>query len=231
MNGCNIESVKEEKDLGVWIEDDLRPTKQCKMAAQSANWALGQLTRAFHFRKASCLVPLYKTFVRPKLEHAVAAWSPWMEGDREVLERVQKRLVRFVSDKKGMTYEERLESIGLTTLVERRERGDLIEAFKTLKGFNNVEKDNWFGFRNAQGTRATRSTVSISDDGQQDREDVLFMQNVRLESRKHFFTMRTVGKWNQLPDSVKCQRTINSFKNHYDEWIRTEKRRRQQQQT
>ena len=35
-------------------------------------------------------------------------------------------------DKKGGTYEERLESIGLTTLVERRERGDAIETFKTM---------------------------------------------------------------------------------------------------
>ena len=85
MNDCAIEEVKEEKDLGVWMEEDLRPSKQCKMAAQSANWALGQLSRAFHYRKANCLVPLYKTFVRPKLEYAVAAWSTWMEGDREVL--------------------------------------------------------------------------------------------------------------------------------------------------
>ena len=81
-----MESVSEEKDLGVWIEDDMKPTKQCKMAAQNANWALGQLIRTFHYRKASCLVPLYKSFVRPKLEHAVGAWSPWLEGNKEVLE-------------------------------------------------------------------------------------------------------------------------------------------------
>ena len=84
-----IEEVKEEKDLGVWMEEDLRPSKQCQVADKSANWALGQL-RAFHFRKASCLVPLYKTFVRPKLEHAVTAWSPWMEGDKEVSKRFNK---------------------------------------------------------------------------------------------------------------------------------------------
>ena len=101
MNGNAIEEVKEEKDLGVWMEGDMRSSKQCKIAAQSANWALGQLSKAFHFRKADNLVPLYKTFIRPKLEYAVAAWSPWMEGDREVLEKVQKRFVRMISDKKG----------------------------------------------------------------------------------------------------------------------------------
>ena len=140
MDGRAIGSVNEEKDLGVWVEDHMKPTKQCKIAAQNANWALGQLTRSFHYRKASCLVPLYKIFVRPKLEHAVGAWSPWSEGDKETLERVQKRLIRNISDKRGETYEERLRNVGLTTLEERRERGDMIEAFRTINGFNKVDK-------------------------------------------------------------------------------------------
>ena len=79
LDGCAIESVSEEKDLGVWMEEDMRPTKRCKMAAQTANWALGQLTKTFHYRKATYLVPLYKSFVRPKLEHAVGAWCRWLE--------------------------------------------------------------------------------------------------------------------------------------------------------
>ena len=49
------------------------------------------------------------------MEHAVAAWSPWLEGDKEELEKVQRRLVRMISDKKGETYEERLK-IGTVAL-------------------------------------------------------------------------------------------------------------------
>jgi ribonuclease P/MRP protein subunit RPP40 len=231
MNGCAVEEVKEEKDLGVWMEEDMRPSKQCKVAAQSANWALGQLSRAFHFRKASNIVPLYKTFIRPKLEHAVAAWSPWLEGDREAMEKVQKRMIRMISDKKGDSYEQRLESVGLTTLVERRERGDMIETFRTMRGFNRVDKSNWFSFRNSDNTRATRSTVSVTDDDeQQDRKDVLYMESVRLESRKNFFTIRVINSWNRIPDEIKGQKTVNAFKNRYDEWKRDGIRRRQQQQ-
>ena len=227
MNGCAIEEVKEEKDLGVWMEEDLKSSKQCRMAAQSANWALGQLSRTFHFRKANCIVPLYKTFVRPKLEHAVAAWSPWLEGDKEILEKVQRRLIRLISDKKGATYEERLKSVGLTTLTERRNRGDMIETFRTMKGFNRVEKENWFSFRDPNISRATRSTVTVTDDQQFAREDVLFMKNVRLDTRKNFFTVRVINQWNQIPDEIKSQKTIDGFKNKYDEW--SQKRTRQQQ--
>ena len=224
MNGRDLEEVKEEKDLGVWMEEDMRPSKQCKVAAQSANWALGQLSRAFHFRKANCLVPLYKTFVRPKLEHAVAAWSPWLEGDKEVMEKVQRRMMRMISDKKGKTYEEQLKSVGLTTLEERRERGDMIETFRTMNGLNRVDKKSWFKFRNPENARATRSTVSVTNNEQTERTDVLFMEHVRVDSRKQFFSVRVISKWNDIPDVIKKQKTVNAFKNRYDEWTTTTNR-------
>ena len=230
MNGVAIEEVKEEKDLGVWMEEDLRPSKQCQVAAQSANWALGQLSRAFHFRKASCIVPLYKTFVRPKLEHAVTAWSPWTEGDRETLEKVQRRLIRLISDKKGDSYEERLDSVGLTTLVERRDRGDMIETFRTIQGVNRVDRTNWFQFRDSTNTRATRATVSVTDGEQNRRENVLFMGNVRLDTRKNFFTVRVISRWNNIPDEVRNAKTVNGFKDKYDEWVKKRKQQQQQQQ-
>ena len=33
---------------------------------------------------------------------------------------------------------------GLTTLVQQRKRGDLIETFKLVKGFTKVDYDNFF---------------------------------------------------------------------------------------
>ena len=223
MEGEKITCDSNEKDLGVWVQDNMKPTKQCAMAANAANWALGQLNRSFHYRKADCIVPLYKTFVRPKLEHAVSAWSPWAAGDRETIENVQKRMVRMISDKRGSSYEERLENIGLTTLTERRQRGDMIETFRTLNGFNKVDKNEWFRFRDPETSRATRSTVSVSEEGQEPRRNVLAMENVRLDVRKHFFTVRVAQEWNSLPDQVRDQKSVNGFKNQYDAWKRAEK--------
>ena len=112
----------------------------------------------------------------------------------------------------------------MTTLEERRERGDMIEAFKTINSFNKVDKASWFDFRDSTNMRATRSTVVVSGERRQDRKDVLFMGNVRLDSRKNVFTVREVGKWNEIPDGVKGQRTVNAFKNKYDEWKEAERR-------
>ena len=76
MDGNEILEAEEEKDLGVLIENTMKPTKQCAAAAKAANFALGQLQRAFHYRKKEYVIPLYKTFIRPKLEFAAAARCP-----------------------------------------------------------------------------------------------------------------------------------------------------------
>ena len=59
MNGKKIEAATEEKDLGVWVSSAMKPAKQCSVAAKNANFALGQMLCAFHYRKKSQLVPLY----------------------------------------------------------------------------------------------------------------------------------------------------------------------------
>jgi hypothetical protein len=40
---------------------------------------------------------------------------------------------------KYLSYKERLAELGLTTLEERRQRGDLIQTFKILRGFKKIE--------------------------------------------------------------------------------------------
>ena len=218
MDGVPLVAVKEEKDLGVWIQSDLKPGSQCERAAKAANATLGLITRSFHYRTKSVLVPLYKVFVRPKLEYAVSVWNPWLQKDEDVLEKIQKRLVRMLSDVRAETYEERLRLAGLTTLRERRLRGDMIETFKTMRGFNHVEREDWFNIQVDEEHRPTRTNTLIVDGEMVRKREVMVREQAALEVRRNFFTVRVEKTWNLLPEEIKAQKTVNGFKNHYDKW-------------
>ena len=112
------------------VHQSLRPSLQCARAAKKANGVLGQLCKGVGYRNKEVFTGLYLTYVRPHLEYAIQAWSPWTAGDKEVLEAVQRRAVRAVTNLKGRTYEERLRELQLDTLEERRKRGDLLQAYR-----------------------------------------------------------------------------------------------------
>ena len=96
----------------------------------------------------------------------------------------------------------------------------MIETFKSVKGYNRVNKNEWFVFRDESETRNTRANSTVSNDGTTKREDVMFMENHRLEIRKNCFNVRVIKRWNKLPDIVKAAKSVNAFKNSYDNWMK-----------
>jgi Reverse transcriptase (RNA-dependent DNA polymerase) len=140
MGGSTLSVTKEEKDLGVLICDNLKPAAQCTKAAKTAQTVLGQITRAFQYREKKVFMQLYKQYVRPHLEFAVQAWSPWQQADKDTLEKVQKRAVGMVSGLRSHDYEGRLRELGLTTLEERRHQADMLLMFKLSRGDGKLDE-------------------------------------------------------------------------------------------
>ena len=62
------------------------------------------------------------------------------------MEGVQKRATKLISalSEMGYLYEEGLKILGVTTLETRRLRGDLIEVFKILEGYENIDQEVFF---------------------------------------------------------------------------------------
>jgi hypothetical protein len=60
------------------------------------------------------------TILRPRLEYAVQAWRPYLQKDIDLIEGVQRRATKLVVETKGMSYDERLKFLDMTTLETRR---------------------------------------------------------------------------------------------------------------
>ena len=63
---------------------------------------------------------VYNTYVRPRLEYCVQAWSPHLQKNKACLERVQRRATRMVKGLKKFTYETRLKRLGIYSLERQR---------------------------------------------------------------------------------------------------------------
>ncbi len=177
---------------------NLKPSSQCAKAARTAQTVLSQLTRAFHYRDRNIFLRLYQQYVRPHLEFASPAWSPWTEADKAVLEKIQ----RMVSGLKGQSYEEKLLELNLPSLDERRLQADMVQTFKIVKGIDRVDHRTWFQLA-ADGGSATRSADCPLN---------LRQKAARLETRRNFFSNRVIDNWNMIPSAVKNARTVASFK-------------------
>ena len=51
-----LETTKEKEDVGIYITDDLKPSRQCSEAVKKVNRALGQLTWGLSYRDKSSYI-------------------------------------------------------------------------------------------------------------------------------------------------------------------------------
>ena len=84
---------------------------------------------------------LFIALVRPHLEFGNAAWSPQFKKEADLIEKVQERATKVIPGFRNLSYEERLKTIKLPTLKYCRKRGELIEVYKYVNGYYNVNKN------------------------------------------------------------------------------------------
>ncbi len=83
---------------------------------------MGLIRRTFSFLDMETFKQLYTSFVRPHLEYAQPVWSPHLRKHIKMVENVQIRATKLVDGLKNLDYAERLDKLGLPTLLHRRER-------------------------------------------------------------------------------------------------------------
>ena len=204
MGGTKLRSVEEEKDKGVTVHHSLKPSTHCKKISDIASAVLRQLSKNFHFRDRHVFRKLYIQYVRPHVEFASPAWSPWNETDKAMIEKVQIKAVNMISGLVGRTYEEKCSELGLDTLKERRKKQDLLQTYKICSGKDRVSPDQLFERVGDNPGRETRFTADPMN---------IMVRRSRLDIRKNSFAIRIAEDWNGLHPDIKSSRTTNAFKN------------------
>ena len=193
LNDSVLPVTDTEKDLGINVTNDLKWDYHISQNISKAKQSIGWVTRNVISREPDVMVNIYKLLVRPHLEHCVQLWNPIPKhGNWAVimeLESVQRNFTKTINEIGLLPYKERLEKLKLTTLLERRARGDLIEVFKIFRGLCNYGR-NFFNF--------SRSGMNIVINGH--------------STGVNNFQIRVAKYWNMIPDSVKMAQNVCEFK-------------------
>ena len=196
--GSVLSTCSQETDLGVIFNEKLNFHDQAYTSISKAKSSLAWLLRNTITRKPYDMKTAYRSLVRHNLEYCCQVWSPKARhGNWKLIldiEAVQRSFTRAVEGMGNLNYQQRLEKLGMTTLLERRMRGDLIEAFKILNNFNDYGKPFF----------------NLSD-----RTKNLTYRPGKL-TNTDFFSERVLHYWNKLPEHVKDKNSVNSFKNGLD---------------
>ncbi|GAB0202185.1 hypothetical protein GRJ2_002684100 [Grus japonensis] len=177
LGGEWMESSPEEKDFGVLIDEQINMSWQCAFAVQKGTRFVGCVKSSVTSRLREVI-----------LEYYVQLWGPQYKKDMEQLERVQGRATKLIRGLEHLSYGDRLRELGLFSLEKRRLWGDLIAAFRYLKGAYKKSGDGLF--------------IRECGDRTMGNGFKLIEGRFRGDIRKKFFTVRVMTDWKRLPREV-----------------------------
>ena len=187
-----------EKDLGVTFEKSLSFNLHICNIVKKANSRLGIILKIFKSKHVSSVLTLYKSYVRSILEYSSIVWSPYTLGNIDRIESVQKRFCNSIPSIRSLDYKDQLRVLTIFSLKARRLRYQLIFVFKIIKGFVDVNFDDYFQFSTAHSTRSHRLS--------------LVPKFSRNNYRRFFFTVDIINFWNELSDTEINVESISNFK-------------------
>ena len=106
--------------MGVLFTPDLKFSQHIKSITRKANSVIGTIKQSFSCLDKTMFHTLYVSLVRPHLEYASEIWNPYLIGDMQTLEKVQRRATKLVPELRHLDYTSRLVALNLPSLLYRR---------------------------------------------------------------------------------------------------------------
>lgn len=126
INGTSINRNTEVRDLGVDFSSNLKFNRHYENCTNKALKVLGYILRKGKFFSLDTISRLFDTLVRPHLEYASIVWMPAADCNKNLIEKVQKRFLRYLYVRTYneypilISYNRLLHMYNYTSLLHRR---------------------------------------------------------------------------------------------------------------
>lgn len=161
INNDKLLNVTEIRDLGVNFDSKLTFDSHLITIISKSLKSLGFIIRSSTHFSTQTIKMIYCSLVRSSLEYCSIVWSPYYNVHIDNVEKVQKKFLRYIAYKQGITrdeyeYRDILVHLNISTLEQRRCNALLLFLHKLLNG--NVDSPQLLGEISLNSTsRLTRN--------------------------------------------------------------------------
>ena len=215
IKGKVLESVVTERDLGVFVANDLTWSKRVFEQSCGANKLLGYIRRNTGFiRSTDVRRSVYLTLFRPHFGYATQIWAPQSIELITRIERTQRRTIKYILKLPfpcTISYMDRLKTLDLLSLTFWHKYLDMVFFFKIIHGLLSVEPSI---IPKARITRPTRSSSS----------GVIKLVEPKCQTATYqkTYIIRCIRVWNVVADELNLRmNTLNDFKQATVEYYKT----------
>ena len=142
----------------------------------------------------------FQYYVLPVLMYCSPAWNPVAIGKINLIEKVQRRYTKRIGELRHLSYNDRLRSLGVLSLRDRRSYADMVYIYKALHGLVNFPSAD-MGLIPASST-----TRGLSNRLRQRR--------ITTRADGALFCCRAPAMWNRLPAKITSCTSLKTFKQH-----------------
>ena len=209
INKDTVAIATQYKCAGIIFTANLSWSQHITSVSAKASKSLGYLRRNLRHAPANVRKLAYLTLVRPQLEYASPIWSPHQKYLTDMLERIQNRASRFISNDYShhSSVTQIKLNLSLQSLSTRRDIALLTLFHKFIHSsrttlaclkrpyFTSHRLHNHFSY-----TRIYGSTLAFNCSA----------------------LPRAVRYWNSLPDSIACLTNIDAFRDSLTSYLANE---------
>jgi hypothetical protein len=132
-SGVKIETKKNVKDLGVWMQNDASFDEQIARAESSGRRWCSWVLRTFETRQRDIMLTLWKQLILPRIEYCSPLWAPYKRKDLEKIEGIQRTFTSKIAGLTNLRYHDRLKELNMYSIQRRFERFIIICVWKIIE--------------------------------------------------------------------------------------------------
>ena len=176
------------------------------MTAAKANKSLGTIQHNLWNCPKNVKEVAYTSLVRPKLEHASAAWDPFLKKDISALERVQHKAALFCSQNynRYASVTDMIKDLGWATLETRRRQSRLTLMYKLTHGLIDTDSRKQARESRTRGGHQFKFRVPYAN------KDVF----------KFSFFPKTIADWNCVPKAIVSSTSLETLKYRFSGFLK-----------